>query len=221
MTPLTSTLADLTAAELIAYYPVPAPGITLVQPSTDPSVYVQDPSYIKSLNEQSYQTYAVDVPNQDEANQFAFLAKQWEANKSATAIPKPSFLIFDGNAFDSWWTMLNATYTQGSPTYGQNAPPLFFVKPAPLPPDPVILPAGTASAPVPPPATDGPIGAPAPNNPGVFYSAGATDTFPDGYIYTGPTGIYQKHIYSNPFTAGQVLIIWVALQLSAALPAAA
>jgi hypothetical protein len=68
------------------------------------------------------------------------------------------------------------------------------------------------------PATDGPIGSPAPNNPGVF-NPSAADKFPDGYIYAGPTGVYQKHIYSNPFTAGQVRIIWIALQLTPLPPA--
>lgn len=207
---LTSTLADLNAAKLIAYYPPPTPGAILVQPSTDPSIYVDDPSYIKHLNEQSYQRYAVDVPNQWNANRFAYAAKQWEANKSATNIPRPSYVAFDAPGFDRWWDMLQATYAPGSPTQGENAPPLFFVKPAPLPPDPVIISEGTEPTPK-PPATDGPIGAAVPNNPGVFNPAGQ-DNYPDGYVYAGPTGIYQKHIYSNPFTAGNVRIIWIALQ---------
>jgi hypothetical protein len=218
MTILTSTLADLTAAKLTSYYAKPLEGVPIVQPSTDPTVYVQDPNYIKNLNKQAYQKYAVDVPNQYEADRFNFRAKQWEANKSATNIPKPSFLIFDSDAFDRWWTILNLTYTDGSPTRGDNAPPLFFVKPALLPPDPVILAAG--APPPPPPATDGPIGSPVPFNPGVF-NPSATDTFPDGYVYAGVTGIYQKHVYSNPFTAGNVRIIWIGLQLTPALPVAA
>lgn len=211
---LASTLADLTAAKLVAYYPVPTPGTTIVQPSTDPAVYVNDPTYIKNLNQQAYQKYAVDVPNQWAHDRLDFAARQWEANKSATSIPKPgtngvpSYVVFDGNAWEQWW----AQYIHaGLGTFGQDAPPLFFVKTAALPPDPVILDA--SAAPPPPPASDGPIGAAVPNNPGVFSSAGPqADNYPDGYIYAGPTGVYQKHIYSNPFTAGNVRVIWVSLQ---------
>jgi|ERR1051326_1738242 hypothetical protein len=209
MTILTSTLADLTAAKLIAYYPVPTPGVPIVQPSTDPQVYVNDPSYIKHLNQQAYQKYAVDVPNQYAHDRLDYAAKLWESNKSATSIPRPGYngvpvyLAFDVNAFEQWW----AQYTEKM----GDAPPLFFVKPAALPPDPVIL--SNDAKPAPAPATDGPIGSPVPNNPGVF-NPSATDNFPDGYVYAGATGIYQKHIYSNPFTAGNVRIIWVALQLT-------
>lgn len=212
MQPLTSTLADLTAAKLTAYYTPPPPGTVLVQPSADPTVYVQDPSYIKHLNQQAYQKYAVDVPNQYEADRFNFRCKQWESAKSATSIPRPSFLIFDGDAFDRWWAMLQETYAPGSPTQGDNAPPLFFVKPAPLPPDPVITPEGSTPN-APPVLTDGPIGAPVPNNPGVFLPS-AIDNAGDGALYAGPTGIYQKHVYSNPFTAGQTRVVWIALQLA-------
>lgn len=218
MTPLTSTLADLTAAKLVSYYPPPAPGVPIVQPSTDPAVYVQDPSYIKHLNEQCYQKYAVDVPNQWEADRFNFRAKQWEMSKSAFLPAPPKYVFFDANAFDQWWAQYNATMDQFSAVYGQNAPALFFVKPAPLPPDPVIL---QAAAPPPPaPAMDGPIGAPVPYNAGVF-NPSSTDSYPDGYIYAGPTGIYQKHIYNNPFTAGNVRVLWVALQLTPTLSIAA
>src|SRR5207302_6588109 len=78
MTILTSTLADVTAAKLTSYYAKPLEGVPIVQPSTDPTVYVQDPNYIKNLNKQAYQKYAVDVPNQYEADRFNFRAKQWE-----------------------------------------------------------------------------------------------------------------------------------------------
>lgn len=218
MTALTSTLAELTAAKMIAYYPPPAPGVPLVQPSTDPAVYVQDPSYIKNLNEQAYQKYAVDVPNQWAADRFAYAIKQWEAAKSATSIPKPAYVAFDANAFDQWWSQLQATYNQGSPSYGQNAPPLFFVKPAPLPPEPVII--APTTAPPPPPAMDGPIGGAVANNPGIF-NPSPNDNYPDGYVYAGPTGLYQKHVYNNPFTAGNVRVIWISLQPSQGLPLAA
>lgn len=218
MTPLTSTIADLTAAKLTAYYPPPTPGVPIVQPSTDPTVYAQDPSYIKHLNEQCYQKYVVDVPNQWEADRYSFRCKQWEMNKSGYLPAPPAYVVFDANAFDQWWEQYNATMQTSSQTYGQNAPPLFFVKPAPLPPTPVIL---QPTAPPPPPApSDGPIGSPVPNNPGVF-NPSSNDNYPDGYVYAGPTGIYQKHVYSNPFTAGNIRVIWIALQPNAAIPLAA
>ncbi len=215
---LTSTLDALTAAQLIAYYQPPAPLSTVLQqPSTDPAVYMMDPDYIKLLNKQMYWKYAVDVPNGYAASDFAWRCKTWEMGAAATNadgststkkslfLPAPpSYVYFDQNAFDQWWTQL-----QGDRT-AQEAPPLFFVKPYPNPPSPVII---SASAPPPPaPAVDGPIGAAVPNNPGVFQTAGApADNFPDGYIYAGPTGVYQKHIYSNPFTAGNTRVIWVEL----------
>lgn len=222
MTPLTSTLADLTAAKIVEYYPVPTPGISVISGSTDPNVYVQDPNYIKELNRQAYHKYAVDVPNQWAHDRLDFAARQWEANKSATGIPKPgnppvpAYTVFDDTAFEQWWSQ----YTHGpeNNTHGEDAPPLFFVKPAPLPPDPVIVAVG--APPPPPPANDGPIGSPVPNNPGVFNSS-STDNYPDGYVYAGPTGIYQKHIYTNPFTADHLRILWIALQPAASLPAAA
>jgi len=213
MEPLQSTLADLTAAKIVAYYPPPAPDSGSVQGSTDPNVYVNDPNYIKELNRHAFHRYAVDVPNQSAANQLDFAAKQWEANKSATSIPKPgispvsAYVQFDDTAFDQWWQQYNH---DGLGTMGENAPPLFFVKPYPNPPDIKILAEGQQ----PPPqtaATDGPIGSAVPNNPGVFNSSSA-DSFPDGYIYAGPTGIYQKHIYTNPFTAGNTRVIWMKLQ---------
>lgn len=222
MITLTSTLADLTAAKLVAYYPVPTPGVPIVQPSTDPNVYVNDPSYIKHLNQQAYQKYAVDVPNQWAHDRLDFAARQWEANKSATNIPKPgtngvpAYVVFDGNAWEQWW----AQYTHdGQGTFGQDAPPLFFVKPAPLPPDPIVL--AASAPPPPPPALDGPIGAAVPNNPGVFSSAGPqADSYPDGYIYAGSTGIYQKHIYATPFTGDHPEVLWIALRFTPAVPAA-
>ncbi|MGA2598775.1 MAG: hypothetical protein ABSH09_17505 [Bryobacteraceae bacterium] len=201
MTPLTSTLADLTAAKLIAYYPPPPPGVPIVSASTNPSVYASDPTYLEQLNAQSLQKYAVDVPNTNVAATFSFACNTWEQNgKSPTLPAPPAYSVFDSQAFNQWW----AQYATNLGT----APPLFFIKPAPLPPAPVILPAGMP--PPPPPSYDGPIGAPVPNNPGVFNDS-PNDPFPDGYVYSGPTGIYQKHVYSNPFTPGNTRVIWISL----------
>ncbi len=211
---LTSTLADLTAAKLIAYYPAPAPLAGPLQvPSTDPAVYAADTSYLMLLNEQAYWKYGVDVPNVQIANNYAGACTRWEqtldpltGQKSPTLPAPPSYLVFDEAAFGQWW----AQYCSNP---GQDAPPLFFIKPAPLPPAPVILAPGAPPPPATVPSIDGPIGPAVPNNPGVFTpsSADNNSTYPDGYIYAGPTGIYQKHIYNNPFTTGNVRIIWIAL----------
>lgn len=210
--PLTSTLAALTCPQLEAYYTVPAPLGTIVAGSTDPAVFATE-TYIEQQNAQQYHRYAVDVPNTNTANQYDFTCRTWQsATPRSSYLPvPPAYVVFDGNAFHTWFTMLNATYTNGSAAFGQAAPPLFFVKPAPLPADPIILAAGVTVAPV-AVVTDGPIGAAVANNPGVFNSAGASDTFADGYVYLGVTGVYQKHIYSNPFTAGLTRVIWIKLQ---------
>lgn len=203
---LTSTLQALTAKQLIDYYPPPAPlAAALQQPSTDPTVYRDNPDYIKLLNEQTYWHYAVDVPNRYAADRFAFACKTWEMQgKSPFLPPPPAYVVFDVIAFNQWWTQLKTTQDATG-----EAPPLFFVKPAPLPANPVIVAAG-APAPT-PPAFDGPIGSAVPNNTGLFRSAGPpADRFPDGYTYVGPTGVYQKHIYANPFEAGGARIVWIA-----------
>lgn len=206
MTQLISTLADLTAAKLIAYYPPPAPGVPVVAASTDPAVYASNAGYLQQLNAQSLQKYAVDVPNANVAQRFAFACATWEQNgKSPTLPAPPAYNVFAQQAFDQWWAQYTANLG--------DAPPLFFIKPAPLPLAPIIIPAG-ATVIAPQPATDGPIGDPVPNNPGVF-NPSATDTYPDGYVYAGPTGIYQKHVYSNPFTAGQSRVIWIQLEAAA------
>lgn len=213
MNPLTSTLADLTAAKLIAYYPPPAPGAPIISGSSDPDVY-RSADYIRQLNEQAYHKYAVDVPNQYEADRFAFRSKQWEMNGKSSILPAPpKYLAFDVTAFNQWWAQY-VKITDISNYGSHDAPPLFFIKAALLPPDPVIL-NTAAQQPAAPPAIDGPIGSAVPNNPGVF-NPSANDNCPDGYVYAGPTGIYQKHVYSNPFTAGNVRVIWIALQPLAA-----
>ena len=215
---LTSTLQALTAQQLIDYYPPPVPmGSALQQPSTDPAVF-RDDGYIKRLNEQAYWHYAVDVPNRYTADRFSFACKTWEmgtvvngtnAVKSPFLPQPPAYVVFDVAAFNQWWDQYTAKIAVA---FGDHeAPALFFIKPAAVPPPPVIVAAG--QPPPPPPALDGPIGSAVPNNPGVF-TPSATDNFPDGYMYAGPTGVYQKHIYSNPFTAGNVRVIWIALQLT-------
>jgi hypothetical protein len=216
---LISSLQALTAAQLIDYYPPPAPLSTVLQqPSTDPAVYRDNPDYIKFLNEQTYWKYAVDVPNRWTADRFNFACKQWEqadrtaAGKSPFLPAPPAYVVFDVDAFNQWWTQL-VPALQGT----GEAPPLFFIKPAALPPPPVILPAGITVPPPPPPATDGPVGAAIPNLPGMF-DPGPGDKFPDGYVYAGPTGVYQKHFFGS--IANNVRAVWIALA-TISLPTAA
>lgn len=204
--PLISTLADLTAAKLIAYYPPPPPGIPLVSPSTDPNVYLGNPNYLKQLNAQSFHKYAVDVPNANLAARFDFLCKTWEMNGKQLPLPAPpAYSVFDEEAFDQWWAQFNMNLA--------DAPEFYFIKPAALPSAPVIVAEG--APPPPPPAFDGPIGEPIAGNPGVF-APSSTDKYPDGYIYVGPTGVYQKHVYRNPFTSGYVRVVWISLSVSKA-----
>jgi hypothetical protein len=199
-TQLASTLEALTAPALIAYYPPPAPLAGVLQkPSTDPSVYRDDPNYIKLLNEQMYWKYAVDVPNRYTADRFAFACKQWEqAGKSIFLPLPPAYVVFDVNAFDQWWAQYVAKLG--------DAPPLFFIKPAALPAPPQILSPSDVLPPV--PAIDGPIGAGVPFNPGVF-TPSAADHYPDGYMYVGPTGMYVKHVFNNAFSVPPVRVVWV------------
>ena len=204
---LISSLQALTAQQLIDYYPPPTPlSIVLQQPSNDPAVFRDNPDYIKFLNEQTYWKYAVDVPNRNAADNFSFRSKQWEqaqGGKTPFLPAPPAYVVFDIDAFNQWWTLLVPTQQ----TTGE-APPLFFVKPATLPPPPVILPAGITAPPPPPPATDGPVGAAIPNLPAMFDPAPG-DKFPDGYVYAGPTGVYQKHFFGS--IANNVRAVWIAL----------
>lgn len=210
MEPLQSTLADLTEDKLVnwakAGMPI-APQFNPATISTDPSVYRGD-GYIKALNLTQFIgiIYGGGIDgkllgtNQKALQALQSAAHEFAQHKDTNPVPlPPNYNIVDLAAFDQWWAQYEANM-------GQDAPPLFFIKPAPkLPPVQII----TAGTPAPQTsATDGPIGAPVPNNPGVFNSSGAGDNFPDGYLYAGPTGIYQKHIYSNPFTAGNTRIIW-------------
>jgi hypothetical protein len=223
MDPLTSTLADLTAAKLIAYATaaLPPPVGTLQVPSTDPNVFAGNTNYLKLLMKQADWHYGVDVPNLialdggkinggDGKGGFVLAADNWEEFGKPTAAPPPAFpslKFFDESGFDLWWTQYTAPANQG-----QDAPPLFFIKPVPALPALVILEAGS-NAPPPPPALDGPIGAAVPMNPTV-YSPSAADNaqqYPDAAFYAGLTGIYQKHIYSNPFTVNQTRVVWIKL----------
>lgn len=214
MEPLQTTRTDLTEDKLNSYakagMPIP-PQFSPATVSTDPSVFRGD-GYIKALNLTQFIgiVYGGGIDgkllgtNQKALQAFEFQSHEFAEHKDTAAVPvMPKYNIVDLAAFDQWWAQYEANM-------GQDAPPLFFIKPAPALPA-VQLVSADAPAPV-PAATDGPIGAAVTNNPGVFNSSGSGDTYPDGYLYPGPTGIYQKHIYNSPFTAGSTRVIWIKLQ---------
>lgn len=181
--PLTSTLANLTAAQLDAYYAPPADIVPITQPATDPAVY-SSPNYIKNLNEQFFEQYAVDVPNQAAYQAYEYSVSQWAQNKTVTLPASPAYSQISQAAFDAWWSQYCATI-------GSGAPPVNFIVPAPQPPAPVILPAAQASQ-----VSSDPIGA---YNGANIYQCAPGDTYPNGAIYSDSTGTYRKFVYITPF----------------------
>jgi len=234
MTQITSTLADLTAAQLTAFaqanMPIP-PAIGNV-PTPDPNNPLDtQQSQLLNLRAEVSRVYGLNGMNGDNQtilNTFSFACHNWQEGGKTADIPAfPIFKIVDPQAWLQWWFQLNTVYLNSSPNYQSvnfiqsMESNKFYIKPAQALPAVIIV--GDAP-PTPPPATDGPIGAPVPNNAGLFYSAGApTDLYPDGYLYMGPTGVYQKHVYSPPFTAqpaprrissifgGNPIIVWIKL----------
>jgi len=73
-------------------------------PSNDPAVFVSDPAYIRGLN----LTALCNQANVVNSN----LAQSGNQN----------FVGVNPDAFDAWWAAVEATYTPGSPTYGQDPP---------------------------------------------------------------------------------------------------
>jgi hypothetical protein len=219
--PLITTLADLNATVLFAYVSgaVPSRGTILQPPSTDSSVFAGNTNYLHLLNKQAAQRYQVDVPNSlaldggtinggDGKGGFMLTATNWDNFGRKIGQPPPgapggaawpSFLAFDSAAFDMWDSMRMANPSA-------EPPPEFYIKNAGFIP-PLQL---VAEAPAAAPALDGPIGLPVPNNPGV-YNPSSLDgqQYPNNYVYTGPTGVYQKHIFNDPFAPNQTRVIWI------------
>ena len=134
------------------------------------------------------QHYAVDVRNANVLADYTTAANNWQTNKvlePAAPLPTPpQYVYFDGGAFTQWWADYQATIGTGN-----NAPPLYFIKPFPNPPDPVILAAGAVTIAV--PALDGPIGAAVPGNPACSRRARAT-TFRTVTFTRGPRGCIRN-----------------------------
>src|SRR5260370_13954414 len=113
MTVLNSTLADLTAAKLVAYARdnMPAVPPVIAKPSTDRAVVEAD-NYIKNINLTQFEgiVYGGGIDghmpgmNPNMLDRFATTCHEWEPHrKPARAIPRwPQFLILDQAAFDQW-----------------------------------------------------------------------------------------------------------------------
>ena len=123
MTPLTSTLADLTAAKLIAYYPPPAPGVPIAHGIHQPAVYASDPTYFGATQRAVLQKYAVDVPDTNIAATFSFACNTWEQNgKSPTLPAPPAYSVFDPQAFNQWWAQYARPRRRSAPVFHQTRP---------------------------------------------------------------------------------------------------
>ena len=186
--PTASSLLSLSIDDMISYYAAPAPIPPTVQPSTDPNVYMNDPNYMKGLNKQFFESYAVEVPNTQAFDTYKTALQNWAIMRTGALPTPPSYLKLDDGGFDAWWSAYCVAYGAG-----KDAPAVNFIIPiAPLPPAPEIV------APV-VPTSGSPIGAA--DGGGIFMSSSndSATRFPDGSIYQDSTGTYVKHIYITPF----------------------
>src|ERR1039457_6020809 len=135
---LSVTLKNLTAQMLSDYYTPPATIAPTTQPSVDPTIYVNDPNYIKQLNKQFFQQYSIQVPNQYTHDRYDFATKNWElSGKSSTLPPAPQYVQMSDTGFETWWK----DYCAGIVSGAQEAPPqMEFLVNFPQPEPPVILP---------------------------------------------------------------------------------
>jgi hypothetical protein len=155
------------------------------------------------LNRDFIGTYVVNGPNAKAANQYNFLARQWESSgKALTALPAPpSYVALSLSGFDSAWANYTAQVSRCFIGQDSGTPclePGLLLKAAivavPSPPAPTIL------APAPPAAVSGsPIGQ---QNGDIFMSSnGDSDSsYPNGSVYVDANGKqYQKSIFVTPF----------------------
>ncbi len=188
--PLISTLADLTAAKLEAYYAPPAPFVATQSASNDPAQFMTD-TYIKELN-RSYMHHQVDSQNSQAFGNYQTAANNWQfySNKPPTLPTPPQYQEMNDSEFDQWWALYQVAIGQG-----QDAPTPFFVYPmAPLPPPFIVTP-------IQPPAPAqpaNPIGNPVASAPGFFYPA-IGDQSLNGVTYQDASGKYAKLV--SPFGA--------------------
>jgi len=186
--PTASNLLSLSIDEMISYYAAPVPIPPTVQPSTNPDVYMNDPNYMKGLNKQFFESYAVQVPNTQAFDTYRTALQNWAIMRTGPLPTPPSYVKLDDAGFNAWWAAYCMAYGAG-----KDAPPVNFIIPvAPLPPAPEIV------APV-VPTSGSPIGAA--DGASIFMSSSndSAARFPDGSIYQDSTGTYVKHIYITPF----------------------
>lgn len=225
MDPLEAKLSDVTEQILSdyakqGYLALQQPARTAPAAQGAAPVPIQGDEYIKALNLTSEEgqvmgggidgklvgsNYWKWVAFANAVHEISEHGKDW-TTLPGWPTPWPHYDTVDLAKFDLWWTVTNLGGTDPSRAVNGDIPKFFVVPAAPLPAI-VILPADGKTS---PPQSDGPIGPAVPNNPGVFTSSG-NDSYPDGYMYVGKTGIYQKHIYSNPFTADETRVIWIQL----------
>src|SRR5581483_399818 len=146
--PTASNLLSLSIDEMISYYAAPVPIPPTVQPSTNPDVYMNDPNYMKGLNKQFFESYAVQVPNTQAFDTYRTALQNWAIMRTGPLPTPPSYVKLDDAGFNAWWAAYCMAYGAG-----KDAPPVNFIIPvAPLPPAPEIV------APV-VPTSGSPIGA--------------------------------------------------------------
>lgn len=85
--------------------PPPLACSSIVAPSSDPAVFMGDPSYIKNINLQA------DCQQAD------------RVNKNLAAGGFDNFVGVDQAKWENWWARYMDTVTPGKPTYGQDPPP--------------------------------------------------------------------------------------------------
>lgn len=191
-TPTASSIQNFTIDELAAYYAPPAAIAPTVQPSADPHVYMNDPNYIRGLNKQFMEQYAVVVPNNFAYDNFKFALQNWnKAGKTSPLPAAPVYVQLDDAAFDAAWREYCANIAAGDPMPLGDS----FIAAAPALPAPIVLPATLSAI----STTTSPIGAA--NGGRVFQSSTADSLtrYPDGSIYSDSKGTFAKHVFLTPF----------------------
>ena len=224
--PLVSTLADLTAAQLVKFLKDNAPQ----RPATDVPAFPSGPAdtsiYIKMLNyregvREVYGSESTDPDpivgdNQKAIDQFAGQAHEWEQHKGTAQIPNwPTLKYVDPidstgpGTFNDWWQRYNERYDPASPFFGDDnwtaflAQNQYFKKTAPPLPMVTVLPPAQAPS-TPPVNAQNPVGPKVPGAPwwtnlgGTAFGVGDTD----------PSGKFRL-INPNPVLNDPAKFEWV------------